>query len=97
MEIESTANLPNLDFPTINCLILKKKVKEKITSTFSGIEEKVNKEADDPQLLGEAKTAIKEVVEINANNSDSILCKICEHFAQTVFELLFNDVVNCNL
>ena len=37
-----------------------------------GIEEKVNKEDDDPQLLGEAKTAMKEVVEINANNSDTL-------------------------
>ena len=38
----------------------------------NGIEEKVNKEDDDPQLLGEAKTAMKEVVEINANNSDTL-------------------------
>ena len=37
-----------------------------------GIEEKANKEDDDPQLLGEAKTAVKEVVEINANNSDTL-------------------------
>ena len=37
-----------------------------------GIEEKVNKVDDDPQLLGEAKTAMKEVVEINANNSDTL-------------------------
>ena len=37
-----------------------------------GIEEKINKEDDDPQLLGEAKTAMKEVVEINANNSDTL-------------------------
>ena len=37
-----------------------------------GLEEKVNKEDDDPQLLGEAKTAMKEVVEINANNSDTL-------------------------
>ena len=33
-----------------------------------GIEEKVNKEDDDPQLLSEAKIAMKEVVEINANS-----------------------------
>ena len=37
-----------------------------------GIEEKVNKEDDNPHLLGEAKTAMKEVVEINANNSDTL-------------------------
>ena len=34
-----------------------------------GIEEE---EDDDPQILGEAKTAMKEVVEINANNSDTL-------------------------
>ena len=32
----------------------------------------VNKD-DDPQLLGEAKTAMKEVVEINANSTTLIL------------------------
>ena len=35
-----------------------------------GVEEKVNKEDDDPQLMGEAKTAMKEVVEMN--NSDTL-------------------------
>ena len=35
-----------------------------------GVEEKVNKEDDDPQLIGEAKTAMKEVVEMN--NSDTL-------------------------
>ena len=111
MEIRSTTNLPNLDFQNINCLILKRRMKEKITTTLSffslfllemrvvcfslitsyplmlialvtmqkmlkrsmrlgklkadGIEEK---EDDDPQLLGEAKTAMKEVVEIIKSN-----------------------------
>ena len=35
-----------------------------------GVEEKVNKEDDDPQLMGEAKTAMKVVVEMN--NSDTL-------------------------
>ena len=35
-----------------------------------GIEEKVSKEDDDPQLMGEAKTAMTEVVEINANKNN---------------------------
>ena len=35
-----------------------------------GVEEKVNKEDDDPQLMGETKKAIKEVVEMN--NSDTL-------------------------
>ena len=35
-----------------------------------GVEEKVNKEDNDPQLMGEAKTAMKEVVEMN--NSDTL-------------------------
>ena len=42
------------------------------TRQTDGIEEKVNKEDDDPQLLVEAKTAMKEVVEINTNNSDTL-------------------------
>ena len=35
-----------------------------------GVEEKVKKEDNDPQLMGEAKTAMKEVVEMN--NSDTL-------------------------
>ena len=81
---ESAAKAFNYLLPTnVNCSVYHDKLQKMLKAQSNikkinearqadGIEEKVNKEDDDPQLMGEAKTAMKEVVEINANNSDTL-------------------------
>ena len=58
-----------------------------------GVEEKVNKEDDDPQLMGEAKTAMKEVVEMN--NSDTLTLedrKACHDFNMEMLNSLTSKI-----
>ena len=40
-------------------------------------EEKVSEEDDDPQLIGEAKTAMDDVVSMNISSSDKLTLEEC--------------------